>query len=464
MHSLGKFNHVIVGGGPCGASVLDELLTSGVPASEILFISILHNNKATQSKNLSIFSRAEEIRNEGVFAKGNAGDLKTFHQISSPGEIWGVSCLPYSLNWHSTDHMEALTEAYARTCASWGVQATINEYSPESEYPITGEVLNTLERKDLANYLVEKNSDIEHSRLALKSQITGNSCSFDSNCFTGCDQDVPYRPSLQIRELHRLFQFNVMNHRMLRFEPEARNIILENDFSLEYQKLYLSTGVRSTLDILKKSDDLFNNYNYLSSSVQLRPFLVLKKSTDRDFNKSFLYTDLVSSITVEKKQIGLIQIYLPTHEIGSRILSTLPKPLAKSFQKFPRIVEMILRHIGVLMLFHPGTEEEDSKKEIENRSNILVKQIRKRWVKSGIFILGGPRKYLLNEETMHLGAIGLSQDLRGLESAGIKMLADNSVYVCDTSLLPSLPPGPVTSIAAAFARSVVAKTLSENDK
>ena len=350
-----------------------------------------------------------------------------------------------------------LTESYSKTCTSWGIQASINGALTESEYPITGEEINNLERKELANFLVDKRIGIEHSRLALKSQISGNLCSFDSNCFVGCDQDVPYKPSLQIHQLQRNFQFDLIHGKLLRFDLESKSIFLENGLNLHYQKLYLSTGVRATLEILKKSQQEFADFNYLSSSVEMRPIFIWKKSSEKDFYKSFLYTDLVCSISIKKSQAGLIQIYLPTHEIASRILSTIPKALVRFLEYYSRIVENLLKHVGIIMLFHPGTEKEDSERDIRKRSTELIGQIRKKWLKSGVLVLWGPKKYLLNEQTMHMGALGTMQDLRGVDNPAIKLLSDNSVYICDTSLLPSLPPGPVTAVAAAYTRVIVSK-------
>jgi len=450
---------VVVGAGPCGATVLDELIANGVNADDILLVTKVETKGQRADGTRNIFERAKSIRDNGLLSKGAAGNLLNPDQISDPGEIWGVSCLPFSTNWSIASNNEKLLEAYGKTCSNWGVQATSITSQPSIEYPLTGEVLNQLSRKDLSNHLVKNLSGLDHSRLALKSQISGQSCTFDSKCFIGCDKDVPYRPSLEILKLRQKSEFKSILGKLVRIDTINKIAYLENDECIQFTNLYLAPGTEQTLEIIQNSVKNSENLSYLSSSVQLSPFFSFKSSSSKDFYESFLYTDLVFSISESGRQRGLIQVYLPTHEIAARILSTCPKKLISALEPFSGLIQRVLRHFGIIMLFHPGTSEVDSLHSIKSASKTLLRKIRISWGRHGLILMGFPSKYLLNNQTMHIGSLGTETESRGIDSAIFKKLASQQVYLCDTSVLPSLPPGPITALASAYARMIVLQSL-----
>jgi hypothetical protein len=455
MRDTRQFNHVIVGSGPCAATVLDELIDHGIEPGDILLVTIPFKSRVRKVAQKDIFLRSKEIREEGKLSKGLESDLSLPNEIVSPGEIWGTSCLPYSEHWKSMEEFEGLKEAYHLTAVKWGVQANRSFQNSDKEYIYTGEEVGSLKRKHLAEKIVSKGRGFQHSRLALKSQKDDATCSQKSSCFTGCPTDIPYRPSAEILKLKASHDFTYIQGEVKQFERESKTLLLTDGSSFRYRNLYLSAGCTGTLDILRRSDETFAKYNYFTSSAILLPFFSMRRASDTDFLHSFLFHDLIFSVSKLGKQIGMVQLYLPTHEISSRILSTLPKALTSFLNLFPKITTVILRHVGIAMIFVPGNAQKDTRKSLRFTLKPIVRQLRIALGKGGIILMSRPSEYLLNEESMHIGALGFVDNVRGLNDAGIMQLSKRGVFICDTSLLPDLPPGPPTALASAFVRLIV---------
>jgi len=463
MDDAGNFTHVIVGTGPNGLTVLKELIKCGVHVNEILVLNNSSHSKNEVHPPTDFFERAEDIRKDGLFSKGENGNLRGEFVSGSPAEIWGTSCLPYSIYWRDFTYIDGFRNAFSETVASWGVQAEYSTDSDSGEYQITGEELGKLERKEMATKLVEKNLGFIHSRLALKSQTNGGYCLSASNCFSGCPNGVPYSPE---RELNHLLTKHAINYRIFhvsRIDTQKKQISSINGDVIEYKYLYLATGCTETYKILKASLNDFQDYGLLSSSVLMLPIFSLRKQTDKDFFQSFLFNDLIFSTKQNGKQILLTQIYLPTHEISSRILATIPKRLLNFMRKIRFPFEKILKHVGIAMIFTPGTSTRDTKKKISVQIKRGIKTLKTALRRANFFLLPLPRAYLLNEESMHVGSLGVDGYSRGLYSTRFMELEEVGIYICDTSILPDLPPGPHTAIASAFVKLLIQKVTGRRE-
>jgi hypothetical protein len=274
---------------------------------------------------------------------------------------------------------------------------------------------------------------------------------------------VPYSPERELNHLVTKYAIKYQRFSVSKIDTQKRQISSINGEVIDYKYLYLATGCIETHKILKSSLNNFQDYGLLSSSVLLLPILSFRKQTDQDFFRSFLFNDLIFSTKQNGKQTLLTQIYLPTHEISSRVLATIPKQLVSFMRKMRFPFEEFLKHVGIAMIFTPGTSTRDTRKQISVQIKRDIKTLRVALRQGSFYLLPLPKVFLLNEESMHVGSLGVEGFSRGVNSTRFMELEQVGIYICDTSILPDLPPGPHTSIASAFVKLLIQKVTGRRE-
>jgi hypothetical protein len=455
---------VVLGVGPTGISVIQELLLNGISPGAITIVdsrdTSFQSKKTTTTltnSNSILSTVLRERYNKGL---GKNGQSLSNDQslIQSPSSHWGVSCFP-PLGWGIGSDSFSLAEiksSYTKVSTEWQIQA---ESIPDTDFELSGEVLGGLKRKQLSLDLVKAGFG-HHSRLAISTNRTSLSigCRLNSNCFEGCPNSAPWDPDREILLLKANYpEINFCHQKITGIILQEKYLVGSNH-NIGYDKLFLGIGANQTRDLVQP---LFErNILIENSPVVIVPLITKKRSSDNDYSKSFLFTDLVVPIIRNKKIVSLMQIYLPTKEITGRVITQLPRFAHRLLAKeLLGVFRFIFRRIGVGMIFFASTS-----KKIDELDRKVVKEMflsHKNLLKnSGIILLPFFKKFLLNGASYHLGAIHFEgENMRGVDSQLYKDLAAHNVFITDTSALPFLPPGPHTSTAAALAKLIVKREM-----
>jgi hypothetical protein len=455
---------VVLGAGPTGISVINELLLNGISPGAITIVDSRNTNfqskktTTTLTNSNSILGTVlRERQNKGLGKNGQSlsDDLSL---IQSPSSRWGVSCFP-PLGWgigSDSFSLEEIRSSYTKVSTEWQIQA---ESNPDKDFELSGEVLGGLKRKQLSLDLVKAGYG-HHSRLAISTSGTSLSigCKLNSNCFAGCPNSAPWNPDREISLLKTNHPEINICHQKITGIVLGERFLVGSKHDISYDKLFLGIGANQTRDLVQP---LFErNVLIENSPVVMVPLITKKSSSDNDYSKSFLFTDLVVPVIRKKKILSLLQIYLPTKEITGRVITQLPRFVHRLLAKeLLGVFRFIFRRIGVGMIFFESTstqiDELDKKvvKEMLSAHKNLLKN-------SGIILLPFFKRFLLNGASYHIGAIHFEgENMRGIDSQLYKDLAAHNVFITDTSALPFLPPGPHTATAAALAKLIVKREM-----
>ena len=123
------------------------------------------------------------------------------------------------------------------------------------------------------------------------------------------------------------------------------------------------------------------------------------------------------------------------------------------------MLQFLFKRIAVGMIFLQSKNLEEKSIDIEETRN-AIKWYQKNLKGSGLLVFPFFKKYLLNGASYHLGAIHFEHENgKGINSELFEILSLRGVHLVDTSILPILPPGPHTSIAAAYAKLIVQRVI-----
>jgi len=455
---------VVLGAGPTGISVVNELLLNGISPSAITIVDSREASfqaKKTISKltksNAILATVLRERQNKGLGKNGqNLSDIQS--SIQSPSSYWGVSCFP-PLGWgigSKTFSRAEIKSSYTKVATEWQIQA---ENVPDKDFELSGEILGGLTRKQLSLDLVKAGFG-HHSRLAIATNRTllSTGCKLNSNCFEGCPNSAPWNPDREISLLKTAHpEINFCRQKITGIVLEERSLV-GSDHEIGYDKLFLGIGANQTRELVQP---LFERSILIENSpVMMVPLITRRSSSENDYAKSFLFADLVVPYIKNEKLLSFLQIYLPTKEITGRVITQLPRFVHRLLaNELFGVLKFIYRRVGVGMIFF-----ESSSAHIEKLNKKVVKEIL--WAhknllrNSGIILFPFFKRFLLNGASYHTGSIHFEgENMRGVDSQLYKDLAAHKVFITDTGALPFLPPGPHTSIAAALARLSVKREM-----
>jgi hypothetical protein len=198
-----------------------------------------------------------------------------------------------------------------------------------------------------------------------------------------------------------------------------------------------------------------------TTPVVLTPILTRQKAPEIDYFESFQFTDLVIPQIANEEFLSLMQVYFPTKEITGRIIAQLPKVLHKTIaRRLFFVLQFFFKRIAIGMIFLESKKLDGISIDMDEVKKAL-KWYRIKFKNSGLIIFPFFKKYLLNGASYHLGAVHFEdEESKGINSELFEILATKGVHLVDTSILPKLPPGPHTSIAAAYSKLIVRKAIS----
>ncbi len=445
--------------GPTGISVIQELLRQGIPPKNIHIIDSRINPATralptnTQQIRESIYDVVVRERiNDGIGKHGQSLANEN-DKFQTPSSVWGVSCAP-PLNWEvGTDKFskQEFKDAYRRIAEEMEIQA---EACANLQFEISGEVIGQLKRKALSHEIVSI-PKFHHSRLAVR---TKNGCKLTGNCFVGCPNGAPWNPINASKKLMLEFpDLKLCHSEILSINFKKRSLEIPNS-TIKFDKLYLGLGGLETKRLLQKN---YKDKIALDTTpVVILPLFFRKRQNNVDYSQSFLFTDLIIPQVSENRLISFTQIYLPTKEITARVISRLPRIFHRILAEYlQRYFAFFFQRIGVAMVFLQATNINDQKIN-SSEFNEARKELRAVLSQARIRIIPGRRELLLSGASYHYGSIRFEHETnKGVDSNLFEMLAENEIFLTDTSALPHIPPGPHTSISAALAKLIVDRSL-----
>ncbi len=457
------YEYLVVGAGPTGLSAISELLAQGVDPTAMLIIDPEKKLHSPLGKNTTPTSRRQSVSEVAKRERLNLGLGKGSRNLrgktSESGTYsWGLSCLPpinFDLAPTFVPKNDFISD-YHSLVSDWGVQSTFSNSKLEGFFPITGERLNSLRRKIVADKLVSADSRILHSRLALTTidMNEAEGCKFHGTCFNTCPNNAAWTPLKAWKSIRNDYPgVKHLEEAVVRISNDRR-FVETRKHTISYEKIILSAGWQSTSRLIQSS--VRKEFTFQNTPVVLLPIYFRLKVEEQDFYDHFNYTDLIVPQIEEGKITSFSQIYLPTSEIAGRIIAQMPKFAYKVAQKFGhKSMQHLISHTGIAMIFLPPTineiEERDARIEVKKATIYLDGVLQN----VGAKVLNFKKNYLLNGASHHVGSIGNSfEKNRGVNSEIFETLVESRIFLADTSALPELLPGPHTAASSALSKSI----------
>ena len=446
-----KYQYIIAGAGPTGISALETLLKRGVPPTAILIVDInpeIWRQKKISPERIEFTLHSVVARERSLHGLGKAGSIVLDKaRMDSPLFYWGLSCYMPSnqLLKHWKVELEKFHECFESSLTFLEVQGREGQ---QVDAPIL------TQRKKLASKINQRNPKFENSWLALSSS-GANECTLQGGCFENCIAKAPITPDRLLEKVTE--KWGASAHLV----SEITDIDLKNKSidvqggRVYYEKLLLCLGASNSQKLLAKSTS--SEIALKGTPVALIPFWSLNINKREDFSNHFSYADLILPLYKDGEIDSFSQIYLPSVEIAGRILATMPR-IIQSVSKIlgKRSSQKVFGHIGICMIFLKESNLMETEIEAKNSLNEMYPELRMLLRRVQIYTFKPFVRYLLNGSSRHLGGISAKNDLNcGYHSNLWKELSVQNVFVLDTSLLPSIQPGPHTLIAIALSKYLI---------
>ena len=468
-----SYKYVIIGFGPSGLSVLDQLLSSGVRPQEIAIIGMQESKHKIEEyvnpfhkSSQSAISRGKELKTYGIAKKGV--DTRTLEgPTESLASYWGASHLPpiflgreYSAFFPRRNIKNAV-EANAKMFQIHEVkQGKFIE-----EFPTCNEVASDNSRKRIAREWVENlETGFIHSRLSIGGHRYSNvGCASSGKCFQVCPSGAFWSP---IKELNILIQknpnVNVIYGQVTEIDTVKKSISIITSPSVSFENLFLCAGSKNSIKILRASKVVAEEINFRYTPVLMFPFLV-SKVDENDYNSTHVLADLLLPTIEEQKLKSLTQIYLPTENLAANIFSKLPKVLLKFLDLLPsQAINLIACRIGIAMCFFEDVPSGDSRKSVLRSLRSPSGDLKKNLNFVEARLIQKIKVVALDGLSHHTGSVYLKSDPmnRGLNSEIFVKLREQGVYLADGLALTRIPPGPHTNTICVLARCLVMEVVN----
>jgi hypothetical protein len=467
-----KFKYLIVGFGPTGLSVLDQLLLKGVAASEIAIMGmkqslemsgLLKKTKANPDRDPILNSRKSKVY--GVQKLGVDTSLLNDHTLGL-ANFWGASHLPpvfYGLNYEGFFTQDDIKEAIFASARMMQIQAEA-QHKFTDVLPIYGEEIGGISRKEVSNNWVnENNTDFIHSRLSIGGhRDSQNSCKSSGRCFKGCPSGAFWSPILELKHLIREnSELSMFYGEVSTIDLRQKSVSVVDSTPIFFETLFLCCGPKNSIKILNQSNVTSELMDYCYSPVVMQPFII-KATSEDEYENSHVLADLVLPIFRERQISALAQIYFPTSELSSNILSKIPVIFLPILRMFPmKLLDLFLRRIGISMLFLENVEFGTTRKSILQLLTRPLKDLKSQLELVDSKLLKIFKVIAIDGGSHHTGSLFLKSEKtkRGMNSDVFKNLKINGVYLADGLALVEIPPGPHTNTICIIARCLAMDAL-----
>ncbi len=469
-----RYKYVVIGLGPSGLSVLDQLLRSGVSENEIAIMvskDSFEKEKPTApsrvKRSRNLFLSARKLRHHGIVKRGvDTSELENSTQ--SLANFWGASHLPPvfdGIEYSRYFPIKNIDSAIHLNAQMLQIQAE-KQKKLTVEFPINGELLGKIDRKAVAQEWVENvENDFIHSRLSIGGYRSSKEiCSNNGTCFEDCPTGALWSPKIEFNHIALKHpEIALFIDQVLEIDHIQKIIFLKQSEGVIYENVFLCAGPKNSIKILRASRISKEEIDFLYSPVVMQPFLI-KAVSKRDFMNLHVLSDVLLPILTENKVKSLAQIHFPTDKLAAQIFSKVPNPFFSLLSLVPeKILMHLFRKIGIAMIFLENVKQDESRTVILERlkrSNqtldLQLKTVSARLIKTvKVYALGGA--------SHHTGCIYIESEKskHGLESPIFSELKAHGIYLADGLALVEIPPGPHTNTVCVISRCLVMEALEK---
>jgi ferredoxin len=481
----------VIGTGPSGWSTTKKLLSLGHDVTVIDTGLVESDTTSDLQAGRSHLSKKMFFGSDLPYRSFPSGPSHASNQVNPLSSfakgglslVWGATMLPYC--------PEDTTE--------WPKHiSTLEKYFVEivGEIPVTGEFdglsaaygdfysRNGISPSSRINRLLESYSTLKDdeisvgvSRLAVETGIPGiNGCIYCNKCITGCPSNLIWNSRDPINGA------TYLKSRLNKIEETVSGVNLEvidiNGVSSViggYEKVFLGCGPIETFRILASSGLVDKSVVLKDSATFFLPLIALPKLGFRSDNSFGLAQVFIRLGKSDSKPSSQFQLYEYAEDLISRAQNALPfgKFLPKTILRFA--LKRMLVGIGYLdgkfspsikiILLENGsifTELDSEGMTIKQRNQRIqesIKRLSQSIRSQGLLPLRSLTQIALPGEGVHFGAwlpMGEKSDLLG------RPIGSHNIHVIDSSVLPSIAPGPITFTVMANARRIAEQAVSQD--
>jgi choline dehydrogenase-like flavoprotein len=389
--------------------------------------------------------------------------------------VWGATMLPYckedTLNWpfdisSLENEFRELSEVIPITGASDGLSPTYgNFYSRRGIMP-SNRIINILEhfaRIDLQEI------QIGLSRLAVETGTDGiEGCVYCNKCINGCPLNLIWSSKDSIFKSKNLkLRVLKLNESSTGVEVEAVDIDGEHKVLDGFEKVFLATGSLESFRILANSKIVSQEGTLKDSATFFLPLIALPK-LGKLLHSSFGLSQAFIRLNKNGwKTASQFQLYEYSEDLIARAKkglpfgSLIPNSVLRFFLKrmmvaigyldgadSPSIHMRLLEDGSTLNGLAPNSK---GYKERNQVIRLSVKRLSRYIRKSGLLPIAFLTQIALPGEGVHFGSwlpMGEKSDLLG------RPIGSKRIHVVDSSVLPTIAPGPITFTVMANAMRI----------
>jgi choline dehydrogenase-like flavoprotein len=475
---------VVIGSGPSGWAATKTLTELGHEVTIIDSSLIESDATDSHSKNFDAtlnrklyFGSDLPYRNFPFGPSLNSQEVNPIFSFANGGLslVWGATMLPYckedTLNWpfdvsSLENEFRELSEVIPITGGCDGLSPTYgNFYSRRGIMP-SNRIVNILEhfaRNDVPEIQVGL------SRLAVETGTHGiEGCVYCNKCINGCPLNLIWSSKDSIFKAKNLkLRVLKLNESITGVEVEAVDIDGEHKVLVGFEKVFLATGSLESFRILANSRIVSQEGILKDSATFFLPLIALPKLGKLLHNSFGLSQVFIRLNRTDSKVASQFQLYEYSEDLIARAKKALPFGALMPNSIFKVFLKRMMVAIGYLDgADSPGIQMrlvDDGSvlnslardgKGLEERNQVIklsIKRLSKHIMKSGLFPIPFLTQIALPGEGVHFGSwlpMGEKSDLLG------RPIGSQNIHVVDSSVLPTIAPGPITFTVMANAMRI----------
>jgi choline dehydrogenase-like flavoprotein len=435
-----------------------------------------NNNNSTLNRKL-YFGSDLPYRNFPVGPSLNSQEVNPIFSFASGGLslVWGATMLPYckedTLNWpfdvsSLENEFREISEAIPITGGRDGLSPTYgNFYSRRGIMP-SNRIIKILEH--FARIDVQE-IQVGLSRLAVETgtqEIEG--CVYCNKCINGCPLNLIWSSKDSI------FKAKNLKSRVLRLNESSAGVEIETvDIDGEhkvfdgFEKVFLATGSLESFRILANSKIVSKEGTLKDSATFFLPLIALPKLGKLLHNSFGLSQVFIRLNRTDSEVASQFQLYEYSEDLIARAKKALPfgALIPNSILRF------FLKRMMVAIGYLDGADSPGIQMSLVDDGSVLnslardgkgwgernrviklsIKRLSKYIMKSGLFPIPFMTQIALPGEGVHFGSwlpMGEKSDLLG------RPIGSQRIHVVDSSVLPTIAPGPITFTVMANAMRI----------
>jgi hypothetical protein len=478
-------NVAVIGTGPTGWATTKKLLELGHKVTILdtsleesdPYKSFIESKKPTEKK---LFFGSDLPYRYFPYGSGSENlGVKTVSSFNQGGLslVWGATMLPYSkldlVNW---PFMESELKAHFQSLTSWipitgerdGLSEVYEDFISRHSFIPSEKILRILE----STTNIQGTFVIGSARLAVETgTLDAMGCYYCNSCLAGCPGSFIWSTvnerldtlRIKMRVTHLSEGEKLVHVKGITIEGHTLN-------DLTFDKVFIAAGSIESFRLLASSNLVSNQQELKDSAMFFLPIYIPPK-----FGRSNTNSFALSQIFIRLKgksstNSAFYQIYDFSDQIVEKARSSFffgklfPKILFKFILQKMVIgigyldgldspsIQMILRDDGTVSLSLSKTGKSLKSRNLEIRS--VNRSLSNHLKRLKIYPLSSLCRYALPGEGVHYGAwlpMGEKSDLLGRPTGCL------NIHVVDSTILPSISPGPITFTVMANALRIVSE-------